>query len=48
VERILYAIFYRFNQHGCGLYLPQPVQYGYGLYLEPVQYGCGLYLEPVQ
>ena len=20
VERILYAIFYRFNQHGCGLY----------------------------
>ncbi len=36
VERILYAIFYRFNQHGCGLYL------------QPVQYGCGLYLEPVQ
>ena len=36
VERILYAIFYRFNQHGCGLYL-EPVQYGYGLYLEPVQ-----------
>ncbi len=25
VERILYAISYRFNQHGCGLYL-QPVQ----------------------
>jgi putative transposase len=25
VERILYAIFYRFNEHGCGLYL-QPVQ----------------------
>ena len=25
VERFLYAIFYRFNQHG------------YGLYLEPVQ-----------
>ncbi len=25
VERILYAIFYRFNQHGCGLYL-QPAQ----------------------
>jgi hypothetical protein len=47
VERILYAIFYRFNEHGCGLYL-QPVQYGYGLYLEPVQYGCGLYLQPVQ
>ena len=47
VERILYAIFYRFNEHGCGLYL-QPVQYGCGLYLEPVQYGCGLYLEPVQ
>ena len=36
VEPILYAIFYRFNQHG------------YGLYLEPVQYGCGLYLEPAQ
>jgi putative transposase len=35
VERILYAIFYRFNEHGCGLYL-QPVQYGYGLYLQPV------------
>jgi hypothetical protein len=47
VERILYAISYRFNEHGCGLYLP-PVQYGYGLYLEPVQYGYGLYLEPVQ
>ena len=46
-ERILYAIFYRFNQHGCRLYL-QPVQYGYGLHLQPVQYGCGLYLEPVQ
>jgi hypothetical protein len=39
VERILYAIFYRFNQHGCGLYL-QPAQYGYGLYLQPVQYNC--------
>ena len=25
VERILYAIFYRFNEHGCGLY-SQPVQ----------------------
>ena len=36
VERILYASFYRFNQHGCGLYL-QPVQYGYGLYLQPTQ-----------
>ena len=36
VEPILYAISYRFNQHGCGLYL------------QPVQYGCGLYLEPVQ
>ena len=36
VERILYAIFYGFNEHGCGLYL-QPAQYGYGLYLEPVQ-----------
>jgi hypothetical protein len=46
VERILYAISYRFNQHGCGLYL-QPVQYGW-LYLEPVQYGCGLYLQPAQ
>ena len=30
VERILYAIFYRFNEHGCGLYL-QPVQYGPGV-----------------
>jgi hypothetical protein len=28
VEPILYAIFYRFNEHGCGLYL-QPVQYNY-------------------
>ena len=36
VEPVLQAIFHRFNQHGCGLYL-QPVQYGYGLYLEPVQ-----------
>jgi hypothetical protein len=26
VEPIPYAIFYRFNEHGCGLYL-QPVQY---------------------
>ena len=25
VERILHAIFYRFNQHGCELYL-QPTQ----------------------
>ena len=25
LEPILYAIFYRFNQHGCELYL-QPVQ----------------------
>ncbi len=25
VERILYAISYRFNEHGCGLYL-QPAQ----------------------
>ena len=47
VERILYAIFHRFNEHGCGLYF-QPVRYGCQLYLEPVQYGCGLYLEPVQ
>ena len=23
VERILYAIFYRFNEHGCGLYFTQ-------------------------
>ena len=44
VERILYAIFYRFNRHE---YL-QPVQYGCGLYLQPAQYGCGLYLEPAQ
>jgi len=25
VERILYAIFNRFNEHGCGLYL-EPVE----------------------
>ena len=36
VERILYAIFNRFNEHGSGLHL-QPVQYGSGLYLEPVE-----------
>ena len=43
VEQILYAIFYRFNQHGCGLYL-QPAQYRYGLYLQPELLGHTLRL----
>jgi hypothetical protein len=38
VERILYAIFYRFNEQRVRAVLD----------LQPVQYGCGLYLEPVQ
>jgi hypothetical protein len=35
-KKCFQAIFYRFNKHGCGLYL------------QHVQYGCGLYLQPAQ
>ena len=48
VERILYAIFHRFNEHGCGLLLAARAIRVRALLGARFNKESGLYLEPVQ